>query len=119
MTAVVLDTEMRIADDIIVKKAEHPVDPVGLVTQFVPHEQRTAVDRADAEKEGEVRPPGQFLGADEGDGADEAQPQQRHGGPREPQIVGIRLHRGDDFSRRVVLVLAEHGVEQGSEAEHE
>ncbi len=99
--------------------AEQDVEPVRLVAELVPDQQRAAVDGADAEQQRDVGPPRQLLGAEEGNQRDVVDPGKRHAEARQPQIIRIGLHRGHHFGRRIVGVLAEDDVEQRDQDEDE
>src|ERR1700752_399426 len=61
VAAVMLDTKMCVADDVVGEQGEYFVDPIRLVAKLVPDEQRSAVDRADAESQNNISPPRQIL----------------------------------------------------------
>jgi len=57
MAAIVLDAEMGVTHRAVGEHTEEDVEPVGLVAELVPDQQRTAIDGADAEEQSDIGPP--------------------------------------------------------------
>jgi hypothetical protein len=111
---------MTIAAEVVGEEGEDAVDFVTLVAEFVADCQRaSAVAGADADGEDDPAPEGQTLRADPIGDREIAQPVNRHSRPGEPRVIGIDLHRGDDFGRRIVKILTEPGVHNRNDAEDE
>ncbi len=110
VAAIVFNAEVRVADHVVCEERDDLIELALLVSKLVAKRQATPVDCADAGCKRQNRPPRQMLRADENGGGEEAEPEDRHGRPREVAIVLVGFHCGDDFGRRIVCVLPENSV---------